>query len=758
MNIKQILYYFLYRLLLTSLTLGASLIIGLLSFGGFYALYPNLALSSLSFVLSVAYEGEIYLQNIKGALNKALIPNLMTIEYAKTFLKNYFPHHYPYQERPIFFIEYEYALHQLHAFEHQALTPSRQAKKQEIEEKLTKLEKKFSKIIQTQANQVNTLSKDDLALFKFLQNYRLATPRGQQTHISLINEFQSMLNYRTQFNRPIRNFSILTTIFMSFGTSYLLVEALAMIPFMVALPVAAPALIIPMAIISGVAYGLLTYNTLTNILIHDRIRTRIQNLKKNYEKNGLTWRNTLMITSSLVLGGLAVILTFCTAGTWWTILRNTPPLFRWIRKVPSTILGVMIPLVTGLAALAFNLENSTESLEMIDDLLEEKRDWKTDWANFKYRIEKQWARENILQRLNPFRLFLITVVPPLRFILFLGHLVSIGLAGDRVPGLSQTFSAFLGILSEFFEDGHYFIKNRQHQHDSESLVKERLSGSDHSHEDDLPSRLINLLVSPVYFFSLIWAYVTSQLNAQQKHRLDLKHIVNHNEIAPKIPLQHPIKANIQGKNSYSKIAETRAEPKKKKQPAPTAALPPEEETNLASCPCCPSPALSFYQNFARTKNNVAPLFNPSNVTNTQEKGTRRKMNSNEVQSLTKLTQQPNKTLDSHMENTPSSPSNVTQHQLEIPSSPIQTRTALESEDKKLMNKPASNQQKETSTSADTDVPQYCIFIGKPKKINPERVRKHRKPRVVSTPQDDPTSALNLISGILLDQSKTVNFG
>lgn len=37
-----------------------------------YALYPILPLAFAAFGLSVAYEGEVYLQNIKGAFKKYL--------------------------------------------------------------------------------------------------------------------------------------------------------------------------------------------------------------------------------------------------------------------------------------------------------------------------------------------------------------------------------------------------------------------------------------------------------------------------------------------------------------------------------------------------------------------------------------------------------------------------------------------------------------------------------------------------------------
>ncbi len=61
-----------YNLLITLLTGGASLSLGFLSFSGMYALTPILPLAFAAFGLSVAYEAEIYLQNIKGAVAKLL--------------------------------------------------------------------------------------------------------------------------------------------------------------------------------------------------------------------------------------------------------------------------------------------------------------------------------------------------------------------------------------------------------------------------------------------------------------------------------------------------------------------------------------------------------------------------------------------------------------------------------------------------------------------------------------------------------------
>ncbi len=135
---------------------------------------------------------------------------------------------------------------------------------------------------------------------------------------------------------------------------------------------------------------------------------------------------------------------------------------------------------------------------------------------------------------------------PLRILLFLGHLISIGVTADRVPGVPQFFSALLGIISEGFEDLHYFVShdhhhehehehNHQHTHDHQhehehqqkkhrkELLKERLGAAHgHNHDVDLPTRLLKFIFSPIYFMAAIWDYLTSQNNTGTRHTLEFK--------------------------------------------------------------------------------------------------------------------------------------------------------------------------------------------------------------------------------------------
>ncbi len=96
-----------------------------------------------------------------------------------------------------------------------------------------------------------------------------------------------------------------------------------------------------------------------------------------------------------------------------------------------------------------------------------------------------------------------------------------GVTSDRVPGISANLSAFLGILSEGFEDAHYFLPHHEeHDHDLNSTLKERLSGeSEHQHDNDLPSFILQKLFLPLYFLATLWDYAASHVHKDKSLHL-----------------------------------------------------------------------------------------------------------------------------------------------------------------------------------------------------------------------------------------------
>ncbi len=522
-KLKKLPYY----LALSLLTAGASLILGFLSFSGMYALLPMLSLAAATFFLSVVYEGEIYLQNIKGALTKLFKANYLENYLAKEYLLNYFPEDSELKECPQFFRDYKAQLLLLAQFEHKKLDKASKKRKKQIARTLKDMEHWFAQQLFTKAN----LDKKDKA-----NSYALELQLWLASHQQ--KEWQEKLRKRkTRFNIT-RGFSALSALFMCLGSTYLMVEAFSAIPFFATLPfVIWPIIILPLAFIAGAAYGFLTYNAITDLINNNTIFKWYQHLKEDL-KQGLTVRNVFMTTTAIFLAAIAVTLTVCTAGTWWTIATKARPLFNWMKNMPSFIMGVINPIITGASAIVFNIQNSAESLELVDETLRTEK-------NNAQRIYKALTRtyqhlldtENVLQIINPPRLLLKLTVTPLRILFFFGHLASMALTSDRMPGIPKIIAILVAIISEGFEDAHYFINggyNEQendpcsshhipghpHPQDFKTILKEHLDPhAQHEHSTDLPTWIIKTAATPLYALAALWDFLASKLNQGTEKRV-----------------------------------------------------------------------------------------------------------------------------------------------------------------------------------------------------------------------------------------------
>lgn len=461
MTIKKLAYP-----LIMTLTVGACLILGLLSFGGFYSIWPSISLSAITLLLSIAYEGEIYFQNIKQALKKLLTPDFIEENIARADLLKKFQAGTP----PEFSDRYINTLKLLDFLDHRPAKALNLLHKEELLTQLNDLEKQH------------------------------------QRQLSQQKPYQAAIKFHRWSFKLIALFSTVCAFFMTLGTSYLLIETFSILPLLSTLPLAVvPAIIAPMAIIAGLAYGLLTFNAITDMVHNNTFKQWYLKLSADIKTHGFNSKNCFLAVSSVLLSLLAIGLTLCTAGTWWSIIKNTPPLFRWMRRMPDFIMGIIHPFIISIASLSFILENTSNSLKMIDELTSSKQTFKDVWIALKKSISDTYQQENFWQFINPARFFILLTITPLRILLFIGHLISIGLTADRVPGLHYIASALIGIISEGFEDLHYFIKP-QKDHDLQTLLEERLGTSGgHSHEDDFPTRGLMFVAKPLFALSSYWS-------------------------------------------------------------------------------------------------------------------------------------------------------------------------------------------------------------------------------------------------------------
>lgn len=492
-----------------------------------YVLVPLLPVAFAAFGLSVAYEGEIYLQNIKGSIKKLFKSNYLENYLGKEYLRSLFLGTSEEDEKeslfalinkdgdkadcPQFFKDYAAQVHLLKNFGHKQLNAQSAKRKKVILKNLNDMEKWFAKEVFNPGKQQSPYAKQ---LSLWLANHKQ-------------KEWQDRLKSRQFTFNGLKIFSGIAGIFMTLGSSYLIVEAFSVIPFMAGISFALwPVFIVPMAIIAGAAYGLLTYNAITDFVNNDTIKQWYKKLRDAW-KEGFSWRNVFITSIAVFLVAITIALTICTAGTWWTVASNARPLFTWMQNMPKFIMSIINPIIIGLSTISFIFPNIGETLELLDDAT---RSYKGDLLErFEASLIEAFKHlrntENILQMLNPFRLILKLTITPLRVLLFLGHLISIGVTADRMRGVPEVVAALIAIISEGFEDAHYFVGHdheHQHEHDLKTLLKERLDPAEsHNHDLDIPTLFLKVLASPIYLLATLWDCLSSKLNNSHRKVLDL---------------------------------------------------------------------------------------------------------------------------------------------------------------------------------------------------------------------------------------------
>jgi hypothetical protein len=468
------------------LTLGASLLLGLLSFSGMFALWPLLSLAIISFVLSVLYEGEIYQKNINQALDKLLNQNLIAQKIGKEALDELRVPHSNRNDTPIYIQNYD---------------------KHSNSKQKTKMEVLLGKILlQHKNDQTSGNFPEDIQ--KALNNL---TPSRWQKRAKILESR----------NNRIKLFSILTAIVMTLGTTYLLLDTLAVMPYLAISATALPYVVIPLAIISGIAYGFLTYNSLASFLLDHSLTDWWKNFKNQLTKSPKDFKQILFVIGASLIFLLNLTLTLCTAGTWWTLMNQTRKVWPWLQNIGIQFLQSITPLIMGIANLGFNSRNIVETVKAITP--KSAGELEDPCVHPHHHHPEIQEQENNWQKYNPFRLLLKMTYMPLRILLFLGHLISIGVTGDQMPGIPAVTSALLGIISEGFEDAHYFFDlkslfNEHHHHHDED--------EEHGHQhSDLPNQLLRILFSPLFLFAALWHYSLQSKGQEHKQFFDCYHLM-----------------------------------------------------------------------------------------------------------------------------------------------------------------------------------------------------------------------------------------
>lgn len=501
------------------LTVGASLILGFLSFSGMIAFLPILPLAIGAFVLSVIYEGQIYKQNIQGALTKLFKNNYLKHFLTDKFLSAHFPEDVNAPDSPEFFKDYSNVLKAL-AFKNPDELPAERKKRKKQLRKTLKDMNNFLMQQLFEDTAATTETNDALRTYREQLQRWLNEDNRKKT-------WQRLLLTRRIQSHFAKAFALVAGSFMGLSSAYLIVEAGMALPFLVAIPFTFwPIFVVPMSVIAGVAYGFLIYNTVIDMINNETILNWLKTVR-SYFKDGLSVRGVVLTLTAFTLVTLAIALTICTAGTWWTIAKNSKPLFNWMGKIPVFILKYVNPGIDAIATSIFTIENISESLKFLNKLPKlikiSIQETKASWSNTK-------TQENWIQILNPFRVLLNLVTIPTKFILFLGHIISMALTSDQTPGIPQEVAITAAAVCEGVEDLHYFISHPHHQHqhfDNKSLLKKYSAfHGGHSHANDLPTRILRIIALPLFLLTSVWDCLASKGNQEPKKSLTFKEAFN----------------------------------------------------------------------------------------------------------------------------------------------------------------------------------------------------------------------------------------
>lgn len=265
---------------------------------------------------------------------------------------------------PQFFSDYARIANLSHEYSHHNLNTEDTKKSQRLKISLTMMEKVFTEQLFPNQSKNNQEKINGITTYK--KNIR--TYLAEHGYTKKYAEVLARRKPWAIFNKVLAS---ICGVFMILGTSYLLVEAFTVIPVLSTIPFATlPIIIVPLAIIAGSAYGIITYCALDEMLNSDIITSRIDKIKQDY-KEGLTLYTSAKILAFTLLLGLAITLTVCTGGTWYNVIKHTKPIFNWLGKIPAAVVG-FISSILAVAALAFNVSNSAQTSAELEEFIESK--------------------------------------------------------------------------------------------------------------------------------------------------------------------------------------------------------------------------------------------------------------------------------------------------------------------------------------------------------------------------------------------------
>ena len=426
---------------LKSLVLGiplifaSTLVVSLLAFSGMEAIYPGLSYGISAAILAGVIEGEVVGQNIASALTM--------ISYG------------------------------VHYLEHQAC----QRKLLELSKKNTEKEnlyydylkfrgelralEQLSKRNEKDKDKIKNLQKliaDIEAMFRLSVYKQEEDLRFEAKGALFGNQEKNRLKAKIKRNNTVGGIG-LVLLAPTACFAYTLLSSGQLVDV---LPVFLPHLafasiswmVWPLAILAGIEFSIRVSKTLISIIDNETVQKIAKMVRDAFKSDKTTLLKKLRIAfGSLTLVSLVILATLFTVGTWWNFAQTGVHLVPGLKRLGAKLVSVLIP-IAGTGELLFSLENTGESVKNLGvfNLL---------FRSLKHRIAKAWKEESTMQFFNPFRFAYKVIDMTWRLSFFTLHVLSIGLTGDRFPGIPSYLTAIISAGNEGLVDLHYVAEHTE---------------------------------------------------------------------------------------------------------------------------------------------------------------------------------------------------------------------------------------------------------------------------------------------------------
>lgn len=473
----------------TSLTMGTVLSVGFLSFSGLWIIYPYIIPAILAFFLSGVIEGKVFGTSIfKGlARLKLLSPNgekhLLFSELNKLlsmkveswvnsqcrFLQDYCNQRKKYK----------------------ALKNNPSANEEDVKEAKQRLEELKDYLYQ-QMNKPNDPDIEDPYVSQAIKEASLIELNSAKRSVWFLRFFWLI--------------SILVGIVSGFVTAFAVQEAIT-VGLALSLSVTAlSAIVWPVAIFAAIGATFLLYYAITDIVKNDAIvkacSKTLKLFKRSTEESIGAYLLRLLALSIVVMGitSLTVFATAASGGTCWIVMQKgikllAPKLPIFVAYCASTILipiNFATDLIYGFSTTVQTIDNCKDIFQAIFDIIKHPiKAIKNFCVNIETKLNNLKEKESWGQFFNPFRILAKLIISPLQSLVFIGHLISIGLTTDRFMNVPPPLVAGVCAIAEGLQDLSFLTTEDGHnhaQHDHED------DGHDHGNLLQLP---LQILLSPV---------------------------------------------------------------------------------------------------------------------------------------------------------------------------------------------------------------------------------------------------------------------